>query len=175
MAINWRKMNQYLKPRIGSRFAVVNDYIENTVLLIDLKNKFVLMSDSNRERAFSTEFIEQARGDVLSIGFGIGFVIYPLIEKPEVKSLTIVEKYQEVLDLCASQLDIPDRVNIVHCDIYTYKPGKLFDVIFDDCTWSTDDGDQVWGGPYEIEMRLRKYLNPDGIYLKWRDDGRYRD
>lgn len=167
-------MSDYLKPRMGKNFALVRDYIEDTILLIDFKNQFVLMSDSSRERELGKEFIEKAHGDILSLGFGIGFVLFPLLDKPEVKTITVVEKHEEILDLCASQLEIPDNVFIVHENALTYQPDREFDVIFDDCLHDTDPEEKIYFGPYEMEMRLRKSLKPGGIYIKWSDDGRYR-
>jgi len=164
-------MSDYLKPRMGKNFALVRDYTEDTILLIDFRTLHVLMSDSLRERELSKEFILKAHGDVLSLGFGIGFVLFPLLDKPEVKTITVVEKHKEILDLCASQLEIPDNVFIVHENALTYQPDTEFDVIFDDCPHDIDPEEKIYFGSYEMEMRLRKSLKPGGIYINWGNNG----
>ena len=168
-------MNTLMQPKNGKRFCLVNDHQENTMVLIDTVNHYVVMSDSVREKDFNSEIIDKAYGDVLCLGFGIGFVLQPLIKKEEVKSITVIEKYQDVLDVCASQFTFPDKVRIIHADAVTWQPDMKFDVIWDDCDWLVDQGEIVVGGPYEASVRLKEYLNPDGLYLKWRDDGRYRE
>ena len=55
------------------------------------------MSDTQMERRTNVEFINNVRGHVLIAGLGIGLLIPPIIET--VKSITIIEKNKEVIDL----------------------------------------------------------------------------
>ena len=176
MAIEWTRMNTLLKPKTGKRFALVYDYVEDTMLLIDLKANYVVMSDSFQERELNAEIIEKAYGDILLLGFGMGFILQPLMKKPEVKSITIIEIDPEILDLCASQLVLTDKVRIIIDDAFAWTPDMMFDVIYDDADYQPEIimKHELNGLHTDNGERLDKFLKPNGIYIKWSDDGRYR-
>jgi spermidine synthase len=175
MAIQWTRMNTLLEPRTGKRFALVRDFQEDTIILIDLQRHYVVMSDSNIEKEFNAEIVEKAYGDILLLGFGIGFILQPLMKKPEVTSITVIEAYQEVLDICASQLVLTDKVRIILSDATLWQPDMMFDVIYDDCDYSPEllQGRSKQGVNIDAEERLTPWLKPDGLFIRWTDDGRY--
>ena len=177
-SILWPKLSEILKPCKGERMAVVYDTVTTNMLLIDLApdRMFVVMSDSVAEKEMCEEAVKQARGDVLLFGFGLGLILIPIMNKPEVTSVTVVEINPEVLSLVASQLDLNDKVKIVQMDAHYYEPSQKFDFIW----WDIDvSGEQVTayeesGISTNFEARTRSWLKPDGVYLEWCDDGRYR-
>lgn len=170
-------MNTLLKARAGKRFALINDYVENIMLLIDLKLTYVVMSDSIQERELNTEIVEKASGDVLCLGFGIGFILQPLMNKPEVNSITVIELEPEILELCASQLVLNDKVRIIQADALLWQPDMMFDVIYDDCDYNPDliVKHELNGIHTDNKDRLAPWLKPDGLFIRWSDDGRYRN
>ena len=96
----------------------------------------LMMSDTSMEKLTNEEFIKNAKGDVLIGGLGIGLLIENLkdkIESGEVTSVTIVEKYQDVIDLIAPSYNIP-QVHIECDDIFTrnIKRGEKYDTIYFD-------------------------------------------
>jgi len=169
-------MNTLLQPRTGKKFALIRDYTEDTMLLVDLKANYVVMSDSVQEREFNTEIVEKAYGDVLTLGFGMGFILQPLMVKPEVKSITVVELEQEVLDLCASQLKLNEKVRIIKADALEWIPDMKFDVIYDDCDYQPEliRKWELKGVHTDNRDRLSPWLKNDGLFIRWCDDGRYR-
>jgi len=81
----------------------------------------LMMSDTRMEKVTNYEFLSAASGDVLIAGLGIGMVLRPLLQDPKVTSITVVEKYQDVIDLV--KVDSP-KLNIICADIFDWKPAK---------------------------------------------------
>lgn len=154
------RMRELLAPRRGEKFALVSDVVTGDILLIDLGQLYVVMSDSTYEEELNREIVERARGDVLLLGFGIGFILQPLMVNPAVASITIIEKYQEVLDLCASQLTLSDKVRVILADALEWMPDMMFDVIYDDCDYAP-------GTAIDNCRRLAPWLKPNGEAIRW--------
>lgn len=120
----------------------------------------VVMSNTPMEERTNRYFTVNAHGDVLIGGLGIGMVLMDIQDKESVKSITIIEKNQEVIDLVAPQLPLNDKVKIICADVFDWKPDK--DVKFD-CIYM-DIWDYISIDIYREEMipLKRKY----GHYLK---------
>lgn len=154
------RMREFLTPRRGERFALVNDVVTGDILLIDLEKLYVVMSDSTYEEVLNREIIERAKGDVLLLGFGIGFILQSLMNNLAVTSITIIEKHREVLDLCAAQLELPNKVRVILADALEWTPDMMFDVIYDDC-------DYEQGTVIDNCRRLKPWLKPNGEAIRW--------
>ena len=120
-----------------------------------LHNNKCVMSDTPMEKRTNMDFYCNAYGDVLIGGLGIGMIVLAIQDKPEVKSITVIEKYQEVIDMVASQLDFNDKVRMICADVFEWKPEKevKYNVSYMDI-WNCVDEDV-----YEKEMKplKRKY------------------
>lgn len=85
-------------------------------------------------------------------------------DDPKVKSITVLEKYQEVIDMVVPQLPLNNKIKIICADVFDWKPerGQRFDCIYMDI-WNFINTDV-----YQDEMKplKRKY----GHYLKRKDD-----
>ena len=94
----------------------------------------VLMSDTQMERNTNSWFVYKAHGDILIGGLGIGLIILPILNRPEVKSITVIEKYQEVIKLVVPQLHFNYKVTIINDDIFKWYPPKdiKYNVIYFD-------------------------------------------
>lgn len=128
---------------------------------VRLKHKGnIVMSNTPMERRTNRYFTANAHGDVLIGGLGIGMILLDIQDKASVKSITVLEKNQEVIDLVAPQLPLNDKIKIICADVFTWKPAK--DVKFD-CIYM-DIWDSINRDVYEYEMKplKRKY----GHYLK---------
>lgn len=111
-----------------------------------------VMSDTSMEKRTNIDFYCNAYGDVLIGGLGIGMIILAIQDKPEVKSITVIEKYQEVIDMVASQLEFNDKVKIICADVFEWKPekGVKYDTSYMDIwNWVNED-------VYEREMKPLK-------------------
>ena len=88
-------------------------------------NGSVVMSDTSMEKRTNSRFCTDAHGDVLIGGLGIGMILLSIQDKQSVKSITVIEKHQEVIDMVAPQLPLNDKVKIIQGDVYEKKVGSL--------------------------------------------------
>jgi len=70
-----------------------------------------------------------AYGDVLVTGLGFGLLASWLVDKPEVKSITIIEQSQDVIDLFFENNSLPDDVKIIVADANTYTTNVHYDCL----------------------------------------------
>lgn len=109
-------------------------------------NNILMMSDTDMEKRTNYEFISNAKGDVMIAGLGIGLILHNLEKKVktgEVKSITVYEKYQDVIDLITPYYKhLPITVKCE--DILNYLPPKeaIYDTIYFDI-WPTIDTDNL--------------------------------
>lgn len=168
----YQDMAQLLKPAEKGGFKLSHFDIDNPSFRATLDgispgryvklthNGEVVMSNTNMEKRTNSSFVVNAYGDVLIGGLGIGMIIMAIQLHDKVKSITVIEKNQEVIDLVASQLPFNDKVRIINADVFEWKPerGQRFDCIYMDI-WNWVNSDI-----YHEEMKplKRKY----GHYLK---------
>ncbi len=125
------------------------------------------MTDTPYEIETNRKAIEHARGDVLDLGLGIGYFSHHAKQKKEVKSVTIVEKQKEIIDLVYPAIK-NKKTKIIHDDAMKFlrKNKKKYDMINID----------FLGGmlPFDEMKKLRKLgeknLKPDGIVVLWQED-----
>ena len=114
--------------------------------------------------------IERAHGDVVTFGLGLGYYAYMVSEKPEVRSITVVEKSDDVIRLFKKhilpQFPNRDKVKIVSADAFEYAeevcPSMGYDVAFVD-TWR----DASDGAPMYERMKRLEHLSPDTEFIYW--------
>lgn len=114
-------------------------YVGNTLMMSDTK----MEKDSNRE------FVIMAEGDVFIAGLGIGLILHNIkdkVEKGIVKSITVIEISQDVIDLVSPYYK-DMNINYICGDVMSYKPKKdeKYDTIYFDIwpTISTDNLDDM--------------------------------
>lgn len=108
----------------------------------------LMMSDTDMEKSSNRAFVRNANGDVLIAGLGIGLVVKNILSKMdsgEIKSITIVEKYKDVIDLVSPYFK-KHKIKYICADILKWRPekGKLYDTIYFDiwpaiCTDNLDE------------------------------------
>ena len=128
-----------------------------------------LMSDTDMEKRTNRSFVRNAHGDVLIGGLGIGMIVVAIQDKPEVKSITVLEKSPEIIELVGKQLPVNEKVTIIEADVYKWKPEQKFNCIYMDI-WPYINSDVY---KYEMVPLTRKY----GHYLvtKEEDPNRIND
>ena len=118
----------------------------------------------------SEEAIEAAHGKVVTFGLGLGYYAFMVSEKPEVESITVVEKRADVIRLFREyilpQFPHGEKVKIVEADAFVYAEGVMprenFDVAFVD-TWR----DASDGAPMYERMKRLEHLSPSTEFLYW--------
>tara|TARA_Y100000361_G_C11112406_1_gene318374 strand:+ start:509 stop:1075 length:567 start_codon:yes stop_codon:yes gene_type:complete len=124
--LNWPKMEE-------------DEYDSWTVLLKE-GCPMPIMQNTHAEYVEHQWLWDNATGDVLIGGLGIGFVHKKLIDNPNVTSVTIVEISQDVVDLVWDSCEKDDTFSLVLDDFETYTPpaGTSFDTVWCD-TWIHDN------------------------------------
>ena len=71
-----------------------------------------------------------AYGNVLITGLGLGILALWLCNKPEVKSVTVIEKSPEIIEIFKKINEVPDNLKIINSDATTFTTNKKYDGIF---------------------------------------------
>jgi spermidine synthase len=140
---------------------------------IKLCNNYgVVMSNTPMEKRTNREFCRRANGDVFIAGLGIGLIILSIQDNEKVKSITVLEKYPEVIELVGKQLPLNDKVKIIQGDVFKYDfaKGIKFDTIYFDI-WDYINSD-VYEEMVELKKKYRKYrrsttVNPNFYIGCW--------
>jgi spermidine synthase len=125
----------------------------------------IMMSDTRMEHYTNYGAVSAARGHVFVAGLGLGMILHPMAAKKEVTKITVLEKYQGVIDLVGKT--VPKKVEIVCADVFDWKPeaGTKFDVVYFDI-WpdiSTDNLPEIG----KLHRRFKKFLIECGWMDSW--------
>ena len=132
---------------------VISDGIVPGTYVRLIHNGECVMSEEDAGKHTNKKFCSKAHGDIIIGGLGIGMIVMAIQDKPEVNTITVIEKNQEVIDLVASQLDFNDKVHIVCADVFELKPerGVKYDMAYMDI-WNWD----IQNVPKKEMQRLNK-------------------
>lgn len=141
----------------------------------------MLMSDAVSERKTNYEVVEQAHGNMLIAGLGLGMVLCAIYPKPEVERITIVEHSPDVIKLVMPhllkylkdkhpELHGQSRFRIARGDIHKWKPprGMKYDTIYFDI-WDRPSAD-AFLEMVQLSGRYQKWLAEGGWMRSWRED-----
>lgn len=100
-------------------------------------NGGIVMTDTDMEKGSNVQVLHKAHGDVLIAGLGLGMILVPILKKPGVTSVTVVEKYREVIGLVEPHIreEANEKPLTVFCaDIFDWliPKGKKWDVVYFD-------------------------------------------
>lgn len=120
-----------------------------------------IMSDTDMEKRTNEYFVHHAHGDVLIGGLGIGLVLLAIQDKADVHSITVIEKYPEVIEIVGSQLQLNEKVKIICDDVYTWEPENdcRYDCIYMDI-WGYINSDIYEQRMKPIKAKYNRYLKP---------------
>ena len=152
------------------------------------------MTDTQMEWNTNWEVIHKAHSEVLIAGLGLGFIILPILAKPEVTRVTVVEKYADVIALVEPTIHEAAGLNghklvVVEGDALTWElpKGQTWDVIYFDiwpdiCTDNLvevsrlrrrfakrlrRDNPKAWMGAWvEHRLRLRRRRERHSYYTR---------
>lgn len=126
-------------------------------------NGELMMSNTQMEKITSYPFLRRAEGDVLICGLGIGLVLLPLFSDPSVKSITVIEKTQDVIDLVLPQIkpyDTENKLNVICADCFEWTTENRYDVIFIDI-WPWINRDVYEDEMIPLKKKYTKFLSGD--------------
>lgn len=102
--------------------------------------------------------IKSAKGNVLVLGLGMGYITFMLSNKKDVKSITVVERNKENIALFKKFLfpnfKNANKIRIIEDDAITYvRNNYKFDYIFADLWFNPEDGLEYYLKLNEIERK----------------------
>ena len=117
-----------------------NESYDNYTVLLKEGCAMPIMQDSEAEYNEHQWLWDNAEGDILIGGLGIGLVNHVLLNNSNITSITIIEKYQDVIDLVWEHCAKDERFNLIHADIETWEipTDSQWDIGFFD-TWLSDN------------------------------------
>ena len=112
-----------------------------------LKNDIVWMSTDPNEINTIRDDINNAKGNVLAFGLGLGYFPIMCAIKDEVKSVTVIEKDPVIIDIFEKHIlplfERKEKIKIIHDDAFNYMKqplGKMYDYLFIDIWHNPEDG-----------------------------------
>ena len=131
-----------------------------------------MMSDTPMERRTCRPLLDNARGSVFIAGLGIGMVLLPLLRMPEVRSITVMEINQVVVDLIwpfMLRQRGARRLSLVVGNVLEYRPSESYDTVWLD----------IWGDicadNWEQMKKLRRCWKSHVLAGGWLGVWRYED
>lgn len=115
-----------------------------------IQNETIWMSIIPHEIETMKEPIKNAKGHVLVLGLGLGYYLFHILLKREVKSVDVVELDKRIINLFNKHLinKFPhlEKLNIIHADGIEYlkKTNKKYDYIFSDIWHNVGDGEILY-------------------------------
>lgn len=159
-----------------SKSIIDNDFKSNSVSDVEILehknhkfmflNKYLWMWDTPQEKDLQKDLADQACGNVLIAGYGLGLLPEYLLKNSKVKSVTTVEKYNSVIEKMKSIGPIYGKV-IVN-DFYKLSESKKYDCIIGDI-WPDIDA-KFLKDYVKFKNKSQKLLKKDGLLLAWGKD-----
>lgn len=139
--------------------AIIRDRISPGTYIRLMRKNELMMSNTDMEKNTNKEFVRKAHGKVLIGGLGLGMIVLAIQDKPEVESIVVIEKYEEVIDLVGSQLPLNTKVKIINEDVFDYCPeNDAFNCIYMDI-WSTINQDIYRNEMLELLEKYTEWLD----------------
>ena len=135
-----------------------------------IQNDQIWMSITPHEIETMKDSIDEASGNVVVFGLGLGYYPYMLSLKKNIKHITIVEIDDNVIDLfndvLLPQFEHKEKISIVHKDAFEYmKHLKEYDYAFVDL-WHNE----IDGIPMYCIFKSNEYLFPTTKFSYWIED-----
>lgn len=117
-----------------------------------------------------TKAIEEASGNVITFGLGLGYYTYMVSRKESVKKVTVIEKNPDVIklfyDMILPRFEDPSKIEVINADAFMYAeftmPKGNFDYAFVDTWRDASDGLIM----YE-KMKKLEPLSPNTKFSYW--------
>ena len=140
-------------------YMILRAYKQDTDMMFLKQGKQEWMMASISEFRTNDPYAKKAHGNIITFGLGIGYFVYMASLNENVKSITVIEKSKEVIELFNQIKDqFPNKdINIINGDAFDYfneQYLKQFDYIYVDIYQNNIDGRNM------IEKLLEQYLPP---------------
>ncbi len=154
-------------PKIGF---FSKDYCYPAILSCGREWMTLLPNEINSQK----RYISEASGKVLTYGLGLGYYVYHVARKKSVKSITVVDLDEKVIEVFNAKIkpcferDVQDKITVIKADAFefakTLKPFS-FDYIYADIWHDCGDGAML----YKKFKALEKFC-PTARFGYWIED-----
>jgi hypothetical protein len=147
---------------------------EGKYVRLEVKGYGLMMTDTLMEQTTNRGVVLRAKGKVLIMGLGIGMVLIPILKNPAVTSVTVIEKYQDVVDLVVPALraSLPEasKLGVIVADALEWTPpkGVKYDTIYFDI-WPNICVDNLKDITL-LKRRFARRKNPGAWMGAWVED-----
>ncbi|WP_156291897.1 spermine/spermidine synthase domain-containing protein [Oceanobacillus salinisoli] len=135
-----------------------------------LENNRIWMTITPNEIETMKEPVDQAFGQVLTYGLGLGYYAYMASEKDNVESVTVVESNEDVIHLFKKyilpQFTNASKIKVIQADAFEYVQNQMskgkYDFVFTDLWHDVSDG-------IDMYLKMKKYekQNPNTVFTYW--------
>ncbi len=133
--IREQESNEYCvkKQKIYTKEAYMYnaDNIEEKDEILLLKDNKCIMKLNEKEIQGTYNVVKNAYGHVGIAGLGLGYCAEEMAENPRVKSVTVYEISEDVIQIYKNNFKDNSKINIIHGDAFCAE-SKKFDVFFSD-------------------------------------------
>lgn len=139
-------------------------YFKEKFPFLALNHKGVTwMSITPNEIETMEKAVNEAKGNVVVYGLGIGYYPYMISLKEEVKQITIVEKDEKIIELFSKHLlplfEHEEKITIIKQDAFKYmQESHSFDYSFIDLWHNPEDGIELFLKAKKLEKEGTKYF-----------------
>jgi hypothetical protein len=155
------EIERYEVEAIDSLYSVMEAMCiaPSVVTRMTVDGKFA-MSDSGPLRISNLECMQKAHGNVLLFGLGLGMIVGPILTKPTVNKVTVIEYLPEIIEAVKPAYEDP-RLTILEGDARNWVPpeGEIYDTIYFDIF--TQRVRKNLPKMQELIDRYKIYLNPN--------------
>jgi spermidine synthase len=126
------------------------------------------------ERLTNQNFIDNAKGDIIIFGLGLGLVIFPLLNDSEITSITVVDNSIDIIDNIGpiiKSYDINNKLTLINGDAFTYYQQlneAKFDVMYFDY-WNYVD-ETIQNDMYTLKELYKNNIKEAGQIMYWCED-----
>lgn len=128
------------------------------------ENDYIWMSNTLMEVVTHKEAINQAKGNILVAGLGLGMFLTAIKDKKEVTKITVVEKSSDIIKLIGKYYQ-DEKIEIINEDIFNFKTDDEFDLIWIDI-WADICSDNL----KEMEKLKIKFSKNSKNILCWSEE-----
>lgn len=130
---------------------------------IPISPRTIWMSDTPMEIRTCSNIVDGSYGDVLVVGLGLGIMIQMLEEIPEVKSISVVEREKDIINMNMPYLG--NDIIVWRDDARKFYTHQKYDTILVDI-YPTISHDNI---PLmnKVDENMRKLLRPGGEIRHW--------
>jgi len=135
-----------------------------------LENNRIWMTITPNEIETMKEPVNEAFGNVLTFGLGLGYYAYMVSEKDNVESVTIVEMNEDVIRLFKTyilpQFKHAHKITIIQADAFEFAERHMakeqYDFVFTDLWHDVSDGRNMY-----TRMKTYEKQSPNTIFSYW--------